>query len=45
MNKLRRGQLWIAKFPSKHDENDNGAWEKVVHDLAGLCGLNIPDRR
>ena len=40
-----KGQLWIAKFPSKHDENDNGAWEKVVHDLAGLCGLNIPESK
>lgn len=34
--------LWIAKFPSRHDEYDYGAWEKVVHDLAGQCGLNIP---
>ena len=22
-----RGNLWIAKFPSKNDENDTGAWE------------------
>lgn len=36
------GQLWIAKFPSKNDENDTGAWEKVVHDLARMCGLNVP---
>lgn len=40
-----KGELWIAKFPSKHDENDIGAWEKVVHDLAGLCGLNVPEAR
>jgi len=39
------GQLWIAKFPSKNDENDTGAWEKTVHDLAGLCGLNVPDSK
>lgn len=37
------GGLWIAKFPSKNDESDTGAWEKVVHDLAGLCGLNVPE--
>ena len=37
--------LWIAKFPSKHDENDPGAWEKVVHDLAELCGLHVPKAR
>lgn len=36
------GELWIAKFPSKHDENNTGAWEKTIHDLAGMCGLNIP---
>ena len=29
-------QLWIAKFPSKNDENDSGAWEMVTHDLAEL---------
>ncbi len=36
------GSLWIAKFPSKHDENDTGAWEKVTHELARLCGLDVP---
>lgn len=40
-----KGQLWIAKFPSKNDENDTGAWEKVVHDLARLCGLNVPESK
>lgn len=39
------GSLWIAKFPSKHDENNTGAWEKVVHDLARKCGLNVPESR
>ena len=29
-----RGQhLWIAKFPSKHDTENAGAWEMVAHDL------------
>ena len=37
--------LWIAKFPSKHDENDSGAWEKTVHDLAAMCGLHVPEAR
>lgn len=36
------GSLWIAKFPSKHDDFDSGAWEMTVHDLAGMCGLNVP---
>ena len=39
------GQLWIAKFPSKNDENDTGAWEKTVHDLAAMCGLNVPEAK
>lgn len=40
-----KNQLWIAKFPSKNDENDTGAWEMVAHDLAALCGLNVPEAR
>jgi len=39
------GSLWIAKFPSKHDEWNSGAWEIVVHDLAALCGLNVPEAK
>ena len=39
------GQLWIAKFPSKNDENDTGAGEIVAHDLAKLCGLNVPEAK
>ncbi len=37
-----RGDLWIAKFPSKHDSWDAGKWEMIVHDLAVECGLNVP---
>lgn len=40
-----KGQLWIAKFPSKNDDNDTGAWEKIVHDLARICGLNVPESK
>ncbi len=36
------GSLWIAKFPSKNDEINVGAWEMVVHDLAFMCNLNVP---
>lgn len=39
------GSLWIAKFPSRHDEVDCGAWEKVTHDLAVLCGLQTAPAR
>ncbi len=37
------GSLWIAKFPSRHDDIDSGAWEMVVHDLASMCGLTVPE--
>ena len=39
------GALWIAKFPSKHDEWDSGAWEMVTHELAVKCGLHVPDAK
>ena len=40
-----KDQFWIAKFPSKNDESDTGAWEMVAHDLAALCGLNVPEAK
>ena len=36
-----KGHLWIAKFPSKNDNQDIGAWEMVVHELALLAGLKV----
>jgi serine/threonine-protein kinase HipA len=36
-----QGQLWIAKFPSVHDEHNVGAWEAVVQTLARACGLVV----
>ena len=39
------GSLWIAKFPSRHDEWNFGAWEMVVRDLAARCGLNVPEAK
>lgn len=37
--------LWIAKFPSKKDDHDVGAWEMVVHDLALKAGLNVAESK
>ncbi|WP_235851349.1 type II toxin-antitoxin system HipA family toxin [Paraburkholderia acidicola] len=37
------GHLWIAKFPSVRDDHNVGAWEMVVHTLARVCGLNVPE--
>lgn len=39
------GSLWIAKFPSKHDEWNTGAWEMTVHELAVRCGLHVPEAK
>lgn len=41
----RDESLWIAKFPSKWDEWDSGAWEMVTHELAKMCGLNVPEAK
>jgi len=38
-----KGQLWIAKFPSRNDSRDIGAWEMVVHGLAVKAGLNVAE--
>ncbi|MDH5380125.1 MAG: type II toxin-antitoxin system HipA family toxin [Cyclobacteriaceae bacterium] len=35
------GNLWIAKFPSRNDQSDMGAWEKVTYDLAIASGINM----
>ena len=38
-----KGNLWIAKFPSKKDETDIGAWEMTAHELAAKCGIKVAD--
>jgi len=35
------GQLWIAKFPSKNDNQNSGAWEFLVNQMATELGINI----
>lgn len=35
------GNLWIAKFPSKNDDVDIGAWEMITNELAKRAGVNI----
>lgn len=37
--------LWIAKFPSSHDEHDIGAWEALVNRLAQKAGMQVADGR
>jgi serine/threonine-protein kinase HipA len=36
-----KGGLWIAKFPSRHDDVDTGAWEDVAHQLARKAKVNV----
>lgn len=38
-----RDRLWIAKFPSRNDDDDIGAWELVVHSLAEKAGVIVPE--
>lgn len=40
-----QGELCIAKFPSKQDRRDIGAWELVAHRLAAKAGINVPPVR
>jgi len=37
------GQLWIAKFPSRNDDTDIGAWEMVTYELAISAGIKMAD--
>ncbi len=37
--------LWIAKFPSAHDDFDIGAWEFVVYQLALDAGIDMSECR
>ncbi len=39
------GSLWIAKFPARDDTEDVAAYEKLVHDLARDCGIDVPESR
>jgi len=39
------GHLWIAKFPSKDDTIDKGAWEYLTYILALQCGVVMPESR
>lgn len=36
------GRLCIAKFPSRKDTQDVGAWEYVLHRLAAAAGIEVP---
>ena len=35
------GQMWIAKFPSKHDQKNTGGWEALVNQMAHEIGIKV----
>ena len=39
------GHYWIAKFPSKGDTIDKGAWEYLSYKLALQCGVAMSESR
>ena len=39
------GSLWIAKFPSKNDDINIGAWEMLANSLAKKAELNCAEGR
>jgi serine/threonine-protein kinase HipA len=44
-NLSEANELWIAKFPSAEDDRDVALWEKLVHDMAAECGIDVPPSR
>ena len=40
-----QGRLCIAKFPSRQDQWDVGAWELIAHRLAERAGIHVPPAR
>jgi serine/threonine-protein kinase HipA len=41
----KNGTLSIAKFPSRQDTRDIGAWEMVAHSLARKAGIQVANAR
>jgi serine/threonine-protein kinase HipA len=41
----KNGHPWIAKFPSKNDTTDKGAWEYLTYRLALNAGITMAESR
>ena len=37
--------LWIAKFPSRNDDKNVGAWEKIVNELAEEANIIVAESK
>ena len=44
-NFLDGDELWIAKFPSREDRHDVGAWEHLIALLGAAAGIDVPPTR
>lgn len=40
-----KGSLWIAKFPSKHDDTNVGGWEMVAYQIALEAGVTMSESK
>lgn len=40
-----KDNLWIAKFPSKNDSKDSGAWEMIARELAVESGIEMAESK
>jgi serine/threonine-protein kinase HipA len=40
-----KNHLWIAKFPSKNDREDIGAWEIITYKMALDAGVNMAEAK
>jgi len=38
-----KGNLWIAKFPSRADDSNVGGWEMVAYQIAIEAGINMSE--
>ncbi len=41
----KKGDLWIAKFPSRNDSIDKAKWEYLAYQLALQAGINMSPSR
>lgn len=39
------GALWIAKFPSRNDRGNIGAWEMVTYEMAIAAGIKMSESK
>lgn len=37
--------LWLAKFPSRHDDYDIGLWEFIVYQMAIEAGIKMAESK